>query len=47
MTGEDIDSAAESLWEDHGIPFLPVHTDHFRCDGHLSGIQNVWPPVRR
>lgn len=42
MTGEDIDSAAESLWKAHGIPFLPVHTDHFRCDGHLSGIQNVW-----
>ena len=42
MTGEDIDSVADGLWNAYNIPFLTVHTDHFRCDGHLSGIQNVW-----
>ncbi len=42
MTGEDVDSIAEGLSAAYGIPFLTVHTDHFRCDGHLSGIQNVW-----
>ena len=42
MTGEDVDSIADGLSTDWGIPFLTVHTDHFRCDGHLSGIQNVW-----
>ncbi len=41
ITGDDIDSIAQGLSAKYGIPFLTVHTDHFRCDGHASGIQNV------
>ena len=41
ITGEDIDSISQGLSAKYRVPFLTVHTDHFRCDGHASGIQNV------
>lgn len=41
MTGEDIDAIADMLSKKHGITMPVIHTDHFRCDGHMLGVQNT------
>nr|HML48944.1 nitrogenase component 1 [Clostridia bacterium] len=38
VIGDDVDSLADALAESYGIPVLPVHTEHFKCENHLPGL---------
>lgn len=41
ITGENFDALAASLTDELAIPVLAVHTEHFRCNSHISGIENT------
>lgn len=41
VTGDDIDSIAKNLTDKYNLPIMVVHTEHFRCDSHISGMTNV------
>lgn len=41
VTGDDIDSIAKNLTDKYKLPIMVVHTEHFRCDTHMSGMTNV------
>lgn len=41
ITGENFDALAENLTRELGIPVLAVHTEHFRCNSHMSGIEKT------
>ncbi len=39
IIGDDFDALATSLTQKHNIPVLPVHTEHFKCEDHLPGVE--------
>ena len=41
ITGEDFSSLSKKLTPKYNIPIVCVHTEHFRCNSHLLGIENV------
>lgn len=41
IIGDDADSMADGLSDTYGIPVLPVHTEHFKCDNHLPGLERA------
>ena len=41
IIGDDADSMADGLSEKYGIHVLPVHTEHFKCDNHLPGLERA------
>ncbi len=41
ITGDDIDSMSEELEDMYRIPVMAVHTEHFKTENHLPGIQNT------
>jgi len=41
VIGDDLDSIALDLTEKYDLPIMVVHTEHFRCDSHLGGMENV------
>lgn len=41
VTGDDIDSIALNLTKEYNVPIMVVHTEHFRCDSHMSGMTSV------
>ncbi len=41
IIGDDIDAMAKRLNKEHNIPVLPVHTEHFKCEDHLPGIERT------
>lgn len=41
LTGEDMDSIAMQLEEENRIPVMTVHTEHFKCDNHLPGLERT------
>lgn len=41
IIGDDADSMAAGLTDTYGIPVLPVHTEHFKCDNHLPGLERA------
>lgn len=41
IIGDDVDSLADALGESYGIPVLPVHTEHFKCENHLPGLERT------
>lgn len=41
ITGEDFSSLSKKLTKQYNIPILCVKTEHFRCNSHLLGIENV------
>ncbi len=41
VIGDDVDSMAEELSERHGVPVLPVHTEHFKTENHLPGVRDT------
>lgn len=41
ITGEDFSSVAKILTKKYEIPIECINTEHFRCNSHLSGIENV------
>ncbi len=41
IIGDDFDALAEKLTKKHGIPVLPIHTEHFKCEDHIPGIERA------
>ncbi len=41
IIGDDIDAMAKKFKKDYNIPVLPVHTEHFKCEDHLPGIERA------
>lgn len=41
IIGDDMDSIAEELTELYDIPFLAIHTEHFKCENHLPGLERT------
>ncbi len=39
IIGDDFDSLADSLSEEFNIPILPIHTEHFKSQDHIPGIE--------
>ncbi len=41
IIGDDIEAMADCYTEKYGIPFLSVHTEHFKCENHIPGIERT------
>lgn len=41
IIGDDTDAMADGYTEKYGIPFLSVHTEHFKCQNHLPGVERT------
>ena len=41
ITGEDFSSVSKKLTKKHNLPIVCIHTEHFRCNSHLLGVENV------
>lgn len=41
IIGDDFDAAADKLTGEYGIPVMAVHTEHFKCENHMPGIERT------
>lgn len=41
IIGDDFDAVADALTEEYGIPVMAVHTEHFKCENHMPGIERA------
>jgi len=41
IIGDDFDAIAEGLSEKYKIPVMSVHTEHFKCENHLPGVERA------
>ncbi len=41
IIGDDMDSLADKLTDDFNLPVMAVHTEHFKCQDHLPGIERT------
>ncbi len=41
IIGDDFDALASALTKKYNIPVLPVHTEHFKCEDHLPGVERA------
>ncbi len=41
IIGDDFDALATTFQKEYNIPVLPVHTEHFKCEDHLPGIERA------
>ncbi len=41
IIGDDYDALADDLSNTYGIPVLPVHTEHFKCEDHFPGLERT------
>lgn len=41
IIGDDFDAVADALTEEYGIPVMAVHTEHFKCENHLPGVERT------
>lgn len=41
IIGDDFDAIAAALSDTYGVPILPVHTEHFKCEDHLPGLERT------
>jgi len=41
IIGDDFDAVAEEMSEKYGVPVMAVHTEHFKCDNHLPGVERT------
>lgn len=41
IIGDDYDAIAEELSEEYDIPVMAVHTEHFKCEDHLPGLERT------
>ena len=41
IIGDDMDALASALTEKHGIPTYAVHTEHFKCEDHIPGVERT------
>lgn len=41
IIGDDYDAIADELSAEYGVPVLSVHTEHFKCEDHLPGLERT------
>lgn len=41
IIGDDFDAISQGLSDTCGVPVLPVHTEHFKCEDHLPGLERT------
>ncbi|MBR4145866.1 MAG: nitrogenase component 1 [Lachnospiraceae bacterium] len=41
IIGDDFDAVADALTEKYGIPVMAVHTEHFKCENHMPGVERT------
>jgi Nitrogenase molybdenum-iron protein, alpha and beta chains len=41
IIGDDFDAIAEALSQKYGIPVMAVHTEHFKCENHMPGVERT------
>lgn len=41
IIGDDFDAVADALMEEYGVPVMAVHTEHFKCENHMPGIERT------
>jgi len=41
IIGDDFDAIAEELSDRYGIPVMAVHTEHFKCENHMPGVERA------
>ena len=41
IIGDDFDAVADAMTEEYGIPVMAVHTEHFKCENHMPGIERT------
>ena len=41
LIGDDMDAIAGGLSQQYDIPAMAVHTEHFKCDNHLPGLERT------
>lgn len=41
IIGDDYDAIADELSTEYGVPVLSVHTEHFKCEDHLPGLERT------
>lgn len=41
VIGDDYDAIAAELSDAYGIPVMAVHTEHFKCEDHLPGLERT------
>ncbi len=41
IIGDDFDALAAALTKKYNLPVLPVHTEHFKCEDHLPGVERA------
>lgn len=41
IIGDDFDAVADALTAEYGIPVMAVHTEHFKCENHMPGIERT------
>ena len=41
VIGDDFDAVAAALTEKYGLPVMAVHTEHFKCENHLPGVERT------
>lgn len=41
IIGDDFDAVADTLTEEYGVPVMAVHTEHFKCENHMPGIERT------
>ncbi len=41
IIGDDMDSVAAALCDKYNLPVMAVHTEHFKCQDHIPGIERT------
>lgn len=41
IIGDDFDAVADALTKEYSIPVMAVHTEHFKCENHMPGIERT------
>lgn len=41
IIGDDFDAIADGLSSRYHIPVMAVHTEHFKCENHMPGVERV------
>lgn len=41
LIGDDVESLGELLGEEYGIPVVTVHTEHFKSENHIIGLERT------
>lgn len=41
IIGDDFDAVADAMTAQYGVPTMAVHTEHFKCENHMPGVERT------